>query len=107
MKAAFFSLALIFTLSARSIFAEEELQEITVKDGDTLWGIANTYLNDPKKWPAILKYNQLPLTDPNAAIPGMKLKVPVLLIKEELRKAYLIFVRNDVRCRRRREWGVR
>lgn len=83
--------------------AKEILQEITVKEGDTLWGIAQTYLKDPKKWPEILKYNQLPLTDPAAALPGMKIKVPVLLIKEELRTAHLVYLKNDVLYRKRKE----
>jgi len=38
----------------------EELQNITVKPGDTLWSISNKYLQDPKKWDIILKYNNLP-----------------------------------------------
>ena len=86
-----------------SAAAKEALQEITVKDGDTLWGIAQTYLKDPKKWPEILKYNRLPLTDPAAALPGMKIKVPVLLIKEELRTAHFVFLKNQVRTRKRKE----
>ncbi len=90
-------------LLTHALSAREALQEITVRDGDTLWGIANTYLKDPKKWPEILKYNQMSLSDPAASLPGMKLKVPVLLIKEELRKAYLIYLLNDVRFRKKND----
>lgn len=86
--------------------AADVLQEITVKEGDTLWGVANFYLKDPQRWPEILKYNKLPATDLNVILPGMKLRVPILLIKEHLRAAHLVAVVNDVRYRRksRAEW---
>lgn len=83
------------------VFSAEIFQEITVKEGDTLWSIANYYLKDPQRWPEILKHNNLPLTDPTIALPGMKLKVPVLLIKEQLRKATLVLLLNDVRYRKK------
>jgi len=81
----------------------EVLQDITVKDGDTLWSVANFYLKDPRRWPEILKYNNLPNSDPNLILPGMRLKVPVLLIKEHLRAAHLTYVLKDVRYRRQKE----
>lgn len=84
------------------LFAAQILQEVTVKPGDTIWGIAQEYLKDPTKWPEILKANGLEV-DPMAALPGMVLKIPVLLIKEELRAARVVFLLNDVRFRRRGE----
>lgn len=85
----------------------EVLQEITVKEGDTLWGVANYYLKNPQSWPEIIKYNNLPSSDPNIILPGMKLRIPILLIKENLRAAHLIFILNDVSYRRRAraEWN--
>jgi len=83
------------------LYSEEVMQEITVKDGDTVWSIANYYLKDPKRWPEILKYNNLPINDPSSALPGMKLKIPVLLIKQKLRKATLVFLQNGVRFRKK------
>ncbi|MDO8805313.1 MAG: LysM peptidoglycan-binding domain-containing protein [Elusimicrobiota bacterium] len=80
--------------------AAEELQTIVVKPGDTLWSISNTYLKDPKKWNEILKYNKLPSGDPSLALPGMSLRVPVNLIKVELRAAKLVYFLNDVKFRR-------
>lgn len=80
--------------------AAEELQTIIVKPGDTLWSISNTYLKDPKKWNEILKYNRLPAADPSIALPGMPLKVPVNLIKEQYRAAKLVYFINDVMSRR-------
>jgi len=79
------------------------LQEIVVKEGDTLWSVANYYLKNPQLWPEILKYNKLPSSDPNVILPGMKLRVPILLIKENLRTARLIYLLNEVKFRRRTE----
>ncbi|MDA8244434.1 MAG: LysM peptidoglycan-binding domain-containing protein [Elusimicrobia bacterium] len=80
--------------------AAEELQTIVVKPGDTLWSISNTYLKDPKKWNQLLKYNRLPSADPSIALPGMPLKVPVNLLKEEYRAAKAVYVLNEVLFRR-------
>lgn len=96
--------ALLFTghwLLATGRCFSEALQEVRVKDGDTLWGIAQHYLKDPTKWPEILKYNSLPSQDPTVALPGTVLKVPVAIIKESLRSASLVFVQNDARFRRK------
>lgn len=98
-------LLLYVLVTPAALFAEEKalLQEITVQHGDTLWSVANKYLKDPKKWPEIIKYNRLSSSDPNIILPGMSLKVPVLLIKEHLRYAHLISMLNDVRYRRTNE----
>ena len=100
MKRLFPSLLLaVLFLSSTFAYSKEALQVITVKDGQTLWSISNYYLKDPKRWPEILKYNNLPLNDPTVALPGMKLKVPVLLIKEHRR--YSIQLIEHVLCRSR------
>ncbi|MBI4803433.1 MAG: LysM peptidoglycan-binding domain-containing protein [Elusimicrobia bacterium] len=78
----------------------EEFQNIVVKPGDTLWSIANTYLKDPKRWNELLKYNTLPAADPSIALPGMALKVPVNLIKEQYRAARLLSFVNEVLLRK-------
>lgn len=75
-------------------------QEVPVRKGDTLWGIANIYLKDPSKWDEIIKYNRLPSSDPAVALPGMTLKIPLHLIKEQLRAAHLIYKLNQVSFRR-------
>lgn len=81
----------------------EVMQEVVVKEGDTLWGVANYYLQDPQRWPEILKYNKIPASDMNVILPGMRLKVPTMLIKEHLRAAHLVQMTNDVRFRRKTE----
>ncbi len=98
-----------FSICEQHLYSQEKeiiLQEIEVKDGDTLWSVANYYLKDPRAWPEILKYNKLPSSDPNVILPGMKLKVPVVLVKEHLRPAYLMELINDVKYRKKNtiEW---
>ena len=73
---------------------------MVVKPGDTLWSLAHRYLKDPSKWDEILKHNRLPTSDPTVALPGMTLRVPVRLIKAQLRAAHLVYVVNRVNHRR-------
>ncbi|HAM35578.1 MAG TPA: hypothetical protein DEB40_02095 [Elusimicrobia bacterium] len=80
--------------------AERSFQTVIVHPGDTLWGIAHVWLRDPAKWDEILKYNRLPASDPTVALPGMTLRVPVVLIKEDMRAATLIYLLNRVSFRR-------
>jgi hypothetical protein len=91
---------LLMLLRPGAGYAAEELQTIVVKPGDTLWSISNTYLKDPKKWNVILKYNRLPSSDPSIALPGMPLRVPTTLLKEEYRAAKLVYSLNEVLFRR-------
>ncbi|MFA6004085.1 MAG: LysM peptidoglycan-binding domain-containing protein [Elusimicrobiota bacterium] len=79
--------------------SQVRFQSVTVRPGDTLWSIAHTYLRDPGKWDQILKYNKLP-NDPTVALPGMVLRVPVSLIKEDMRAAALVYLANRVNYRR-------
>lgn len=91
-----FLFGLLLLLRGGVSAAPEELQTIVVKPGDTLWSISNTYLKDPKRWNEILKYNRLPSADPSIALPGMPLKIPVSLIKEQFRAAKLVYFLNEV-----------
>jgi hypothetical protein len=94
--------ALLFLGAAPSRAAPETaMQNVVVKPGDTLWGIAHKYLKDPARWDEILKNNRLPTADPTVALPGMTLKVPVKLIKNSLRAAKLVYEINRVLYRRR------
>jgi hypothetical protein len=76
-------------------------QVLVVQPGDTLWAIANKYLKDPARWDEIVKNNSLPTKDPTVALPGMTLRVPVRLIKVQLRAAYLVYLINRVLYRRK------
>ncbi len=81
--------------------ADERFQEVAVKPGDTLWSIANRWLDNPARWDEIVKHNHLPSSDPTVALPGMVLRVPVRLIKAQLRAAHLTYFVNKVRLRAR------
>lgn len=95
-------LALPALVAPRPAAADELIfQNVVVRQGDTLWGIANRYLKDPARWDEILKHNKLPSSDPTVALPGMVLRVPIKLIKENLRAAHLITMINRVLFRRK------
>jgi len=103
MRKLLISLLILQLLCPSSIRAKEVFQEIVVKPGDTLWGIANKYLKDPRRWPEIVKYNKLQSDDPTVALPGTKIRVPLLLIKEEYRNAHLVKMVPEVRYKRKGE----
>lgn len=100
LAAAFVILAAATTLRAESD-DETAFQAVVVKPGDTMWAIANKYLKDPARWDEILKHNKLPTKDPTVALPGMTLRVPVRLIKAQLRAAHLVYAVNRVLYRRK------
>ncbi|NIM02653.1 LysM peptidoglycan-binding domain-containing protein, partial [bacterium] len=97
---AFLFIMCLFSLSQ----AQEErveLIEVTVKKGDTLYKFAEIYLRDPSLWPEIYKYNKDLVKDPDLILPAMKIKVPVVLLKDEI--ADIIRIKNNVRTRKRGE----
>ena len=61
--------------TSASVPAPEEATVYTIKPGDTLWDIANTYLKDPFLWPFIWKANP-DITDPDMIFAGSKLSIP-------------------------------
>jgi hypothetical protein len=81
-----------------------KLLEIEIQRGDTLSAFAQRYLNDPQKWPELLKYNKIPSGDPNLILPGDAVKVPMGLVKDEI--ADIFYLKNKVRIRRKEgnEW---
>jgi len=57
--------------------APEEVTAYTIKQGDTLWDIANTFLKDPFLWPFIWKANP-DIANPDLIFAGGKLSIPNL-----------------------------
>lgn len=52
---------------------------VTVKQGDTLSGLARTHLGEADRWPEIHALNAGRITDPDLILPGWVLKVPLAL----------------------------
>lgn len=59
-----------------------------VLKGDTLWEIAETYLEDPYQWPKLWWYNGQ-VINPDLIYPGGKIRIPVDLLKPHLRVQYV------------------
>ncbi|MBI5623185.1 MAG: LysM peptidoglycan-binding domain-containing protein [Elusimicrobia bacterium] len=100
-----FAAALLLSLAPAAFAAEDGgqtvFQDIVVKPGDTLSTISQAYLKDPTRWDEILKHNKMPARDPFVALPGMVIRVPVRLIKENLRAAKLVYRLNEVLFRKK------
>jgi hypothetical protein len=56
-----------------------------VVTGDTLWDIAQAYLEDPFQWPKIWRDNDQ-VVNPDLIFPGGRLRIPVGLLKPEIRE---------------------
>ena len=95
-------IAIVFLCVALFAYSKPvKFQNVKVKKGDTLWSISRKYLKAPKKWPEILKHNKILSSNPSIALPGMVLKVPINLLKEECRAAKLVYFINNVLLRPR------
>lgn len=55
----------------------------TVKPGDTLWGIAGRYLNDPFKWPDIFRRNPDVVENPHWIYPGEVIRISVGAVRPD------------------------
>jgi LysM repeat protein len=62
---------------AKAVPSREAASSYSIKQGDTLWDISNTFLKDPFLWPFIWKANPS-ITNPDLIYPGNKLTIPSL-----------------------------
>ena len=63
--------------------AQEQVHEVI--KGDTLWDIATAYLEDPFMWPKIWWQNKQ-VANPDLIFPGGSIRIPVALLKPEIRE---------------------
>lgn len=52
-------------------------EDYETKKGDTLWGIAEKYYGDGKKWKNIYRFNKDRIKDPNKLKAGVRLVIPI------------------------------
>ncbi len=72
--------------TSASVPAPETATAYTIKPGDTLWDIANTFLKDPFLWPFIWKANP-DITNPDLIFAGNNLSIPNLAPLERAMQA--------------------
>jgi len=73
-KAILFLLALIVFLPCLVMAYEQEPVIYIIKRGDTLWGLSERFIKDPKYWPNMWSKND-EITNPHVIYPGQKVRV--------------------------------
>lgn len=57
---------------------QAQQEEYEVEEGDTLWDLADRFLEDPFQWQRIWKANQSAIDDPDLIFPGERFAIPGL-----------------------------
>ncbi|MGD0586122.1 MAG: LysM peptidoglycan-binding domain-containing protein, partial [Oryzomonas sp.] len=69
---------LLFTLAlfvpGLALAADEEHTIYVIKKGDTLWGLSERFIKDPRYWPNMWSKNSQ-ITNPHLIYPGQKVRV--------------------------------
>jgi len=55
--------------------------QLTIQEGDTLSGLAQRWLAEPRRWPELQKHNKI--ENPNRLVPGSVLAIPAGLLREK------------------------
>ncbi len=66
-------------------FAQQQVKEYTVQQGDTLWDISKKELNDTFLWPKVWKENP-EIANPDKLMPGQIIRIPLYLIQQDIEK---------------------
>jgi len=77
MKFRLMLLLLVMTLIAPCLAVAQEQDELTIyviKQGDTLWGLSDRFIKDPRYWPNMWSKNSQ-ITNPHVIYPGQKVRV--------------------------------
>jgi hypothetical protein len=74
--------------------ASEEMVIHQVQTGDTLIGVSERLLENPSQWPVVAKLNTV--ADPRRLQPGKHLRIPVSLLKGQVRPVTVLYVRGQV-----------
>ena len=68
-------LAMTLIVPCRAVAAEQEEPTIyVIKQGDTLWGLSERFIKDPRYWPNMWSKNSQ-ITNPHVIYPGQKVRV--------------------------------
>jgi hypothetical protein len=78
---------------------EHAPERYVIQRGDTLWGVAGRYLNEPWRWPELWKMNQEQLKNPHLLYPGDVLVLERDGPRVSLQVLPLETVRTDPRIR--------
>lgn len=65
-----------------------------VRRGETLWGISQSYLNDPFLWPDIFRLNTRVVEDPARIYPNQRLVLPPGVVAQGPSSEHTIFYRD-------------
>ncbi len=71
-------LVTISQINAENVREEPQSVFYTIKKGDTLWGIAESFYNDGSKYTHIVEANIEVIKDPDLIYPGQSIRIPSL-----------------------------
>ncbi|MDQ6718154.1 MAG: LysM peptidoglycan-binding domain-containing protein [Gemmatimonadota bacterium] len=77
--------ALARCASAQAPVVQDSASEVsyTVKNGDTLWDLARTYLKNPFRWPDLFRRNADVVRNPHWIYPGEVIRIPAAAVRPE------------------------
>ena len=94
----FILLCLLLTGVAR---ADEAYWEYTFQPGDSLWKVAKTYTNSVNNWRELQKLNRIGRGHDRQIRPGVRIRIPVRLLKQQPAPAVVTSTTAGVRLIRR------